>query len=206
MYGVRNVEGVCLHVHCSSSITATSARPTLVKPDVHITCVILNPLEMSGPKRTPLTHPQTTTSGSTEHLVTLSPPPPAMHASHASSSSSAPRPHQTSTPPSIDACPLQHPILEKPVGNCLPTSGQNEKEQTNIHRAGTSTHQSVWPPWRRDDRWAGWKNDWVRKEGLVIPLIVQALSAGVLDATTYADFMTFASNRVSSTSFSYCLC
>lgn len=186
---------IVYHNHFSSANTCQTRRA------YHLCCY--STIEMSGPERASCTHPQSTSFGSTEHLVTLPPPPPVMHASHTSSSSSASRPHQTSIPPSIDACPLPLPISEKPAGGSLPTPGQNEKDQINIHRAGTSTHQSVWPPWRRDDGWAGWKNDWVRKEGLVIPLIVQAFSAGVLDATTYADFMTFASNRMSPTSFSY---
>ena len=52
-------------------------------------------------------------------------------------------------------------------------------------------------PWKREGGWAGWRDEWVRKDALVIPLIVQAFSAGILDATTYADFQTFASNRKS---------
>lgn len=67
-------------------------------------------------------------------------------------------------------------------------SGVQEKE-TDV------SGDKVWPPWKREDGWRAWRSEWVKKEALVVPLIVQALSAGVLDATTYADFMTFASNR-----------
>jgi hypothetical protein len=84
-----------------------------------------------------------------------------------------------------------HVSSETKVDSC--SSDQNEKH----HTPGTSSHSIVWPPWKREDGWTGWRNDWVRKEALVVPLIVQAFSAGVLDATTYADFMTFASNRES---------
>ena len=56
---------------------------------------------------------------------------------------------------------------------------------------------AVWPPWRRADGWAGWGRESVSTMSLVPCLVVQAFSAGVLDATTYADFHTFASNRQS---------
>lgn len=69
------------------------------------------------------------------------------------------------------------------------TSGDEKDDDRHI--------KTVWPPWKRDDGWAGWRSEWVKKEALVVPLVVQAFSAGVLDATTYADFMTFASNRES---------
>lgn len=79
----------------------------------------------------------------------------------------------------------------------------NEKSQSPSSPASQSSNPyRVWPPWKREDGWRGWKNEWVRKDALVIPLIVQAFSAGVLDATTYADFQTFASNRQSHLSVS----
>ena len=72
-------------------------------------------------------------------------------------------------------------------------SAAGDEKCDRVVRDGTK----VWPPWKREDGWGGWRSDWVKKEALVVPLVVQAFSAGVLDATTYADFMTFASNRTS---------
>ena len=55
----------------------------------------------------------------------------------------------------------------------------------------------VWPPWKRRDGWAGWGRESIGTASLVPSLVVQAFSTGILDATTYADFNTFASNRKS---------
>ena len=77
----------------------------------------------------------------------------------------------------------------------LTSNTLNEKDSTA--QSNTCNPYRIWPPWRREDGWAGWREEWVRKDALVIPLIVQAFSAGILDATTYADFQTFASNRKS---------
>lgn len=52
-------------------------------------------------------------------------------------------------------------------------------------------------PWCRQDGWSGWGRESVSTKSLVPSLVVQALSAGVLDAVTYAEFNTFASNRAS---------
>lgn len=67
--------------------------------------------------------------------------------------------------------------------------------QTDDEKDDRCDGTKVWPPWKREDGWGGWRSEWIKKESLVVPLVVQAFSAGVLDATTYADFMTFASNR-----------
>jgi hypothetical protein len=77
----------------------------------------------------------------------------------------------------------------------ITTNTLNEKDSRSPSNSGNPYR--IWPPWRREDGWAGWRDEWVRKDALVIPLIVQAFSAGILDATTYADFQTFASNRES---------
>ncbi|WVQ97264.1 hypothetical protein IAU59_004375 [Kwoniella sp. CBS 9459] len=57
----------------------------------------------------------------------------------------------------------------------------------------------VWPPWKRRDGWSGWMGDTVTANALVLSLILQAFSTGILDATTYLDFNTFASNQTGNT-------
>ena len=52
-----------------------------------------------------------------------------------------------------------------------------------------------WPPWKRQDGWSGWGRESIITANLVPALVMQAFSTGILDATTYADFRTFASNR-----------
>ncbi|OCF45354.1 hypothetical protein I317_00877 [Kwoniella heveanensis CBS 569] len=59
--------------------------------------------------------------------------------------------------------------------------------------------RSVWPPWKRRDGWSGWMSDTVTADALVLSLILQAFSTGILDATTYLDFNTFASNQTGNT-------
>lgn len=130
----------------------------------------------------------------------ISPPTPTPSAPPASAWSY--HPHQP-TLSSIFLGPsrlvLDHPVRHSTMGwRSLPEAqltnhggGVNEKQLSRCK----SLKNPIWPPWKRRDGWAGWRDEWVRKDALVIPLIVQAFSAGVLDATTYADFMTFASNR-----------
>ncbi|KLT38851.1 hypothetical protein CC85DRAFT_235447, partial [Cutaneotrichosporon oleaginosum] len=43
--------------------------------------------------------------------------------------------------------------------------------------------------------WHMWANESVKTSALVPALVMQALATGLLDATTYTDFMTFASNQ-----------
>ncbi|WVF70900.1 hypothetical protein IAT40_005695 [Kwoniella sp. CBS 6097] len=57
----------------------------------------------------------------------------------------------------------------------------------------------IWPPWKRRDGWSGWMGDTVTANALVLSLILQAFSTGILDATTYLDFNTFASNQTGNT-------
>nr|XP_031861318.1 uncharacterized protein CI109_003290 [Kwoniella shandongensis]KAA5528390.1 hypothetical protein CI109_003290 [Kwoniella shandongensis] len=57
----------------------------------------------------------------------------------------------------------------------------------------------VWPPWKRRDGLSGWMGDTVSANALVWSLIIQAFSTGILDATTYLDFSTFASNQTGNT-------
>lgn len=68
-------------------------------------------------------------------------------------------------------------------------------EEGLTEKSGCAKNTRVWPPWKRTDGWAGWGRESVSTMSLVPCLVVQAFSAGVLDATTYADFHTFASNR-----------
>ena len=90
---------------------------------------------------------------------------------------------------------INQPAFSNDPERQLTTNTLNEKDSTA--QSNTCNPYRIWPPWRREDGWTGWREEWVRKDALVIPLIVQAFSAGILDATTYADFQTFASNRKS---------
>jgi hypothetical protein len=150
-------------------------------------------------------------TGLREHLADTRPPPtinaPCRHVSsspaliESAPQSPTPRPtsdlHQTQQPtlsttllPSITPPPFTNDTERQITTNTL-----NEKDSRSPSNSGNPYR--IWPPWRREDGWAGWRDEWVRKDALVIPLIVQAFSAGILDATTYADFQTFASNRKS---------
>lgn len=108
-----------------------------------------------------------------------------------------PSAHLPAPRPSEDLAPSISP-------SALEAGFAKKLDQSHVSRAATGDEKqrqhnasNVWPPWKRQDGWAGWRSEWVKKESLVVPLVVQAFSAGVLDATTYADFMTFASNRTS---------
>jgi len=156
----------------------------------------------------------TTTSLSTglrEHLADTRPPPtinapcrhvsssPALIESAPQSPTSRPKPERSPTHQSTLNTTLLPPITPPTFRNDterqITTNTLNEKDSRSPSNSGNPYR--IWPPWRRDDGWAGWRDEWVRKDALVIPLIVQAFSAGILDATTYADFQTFASNRKS---------
>jgi hypothetical protein len=159
---------------------------------------------------TPQIHTATSLStGLRDHLADTR-PPPAIY---------APCRHVCSSPALIESAPQSpnfRPMSERyqpqqstisPTLHIIPPKTINDTERqitTNTLNEKDSRSPSnscnpyrIWPPWKREDGWAGWRDEWVRKDALVIPLIVQAFSAGILDATTYADFMTFASNRKS---------
>lgn len=121
------------------------------------------------------------------------------------SRSSTPSQTQPQAPPSAHLYPsrLSHDQTPSISPSALEAGYTKELDSTRITPTATCEEKrdernvsKVWPPWKRDDGWTGWKSEWVKKEALVVPLVVQAFSAGVLDATTYADFMTFASNRM----------
>lgn len=119
-----------------------------------------------------------TTDSSPQNL-----PPAHVHSSHVSNDPS----------PSISPSALEAGFAKEPDSRHVSrTATGDEKCDSPVHDG-----LKVWPPWKRDGGWAGWRTEWVKKEALVVPLVVQAFSAGILDATTYADFMTFASNRTS---------
>jgi hypothetical protein len=150
-----------------------------------------------------------TPTSSTDYLVNIPQRPPAMYAP---SSHPSPVPIQSdvmlplfahSTGPLPDPERIHDAYNKEERSDYTSPSGSIPNEKTIIEKRSTpsgprSCAYPTGPPWKREDGWIGWKNDWVCKEALVVPLIVQAFSAGVLDATTYADFMTFASNRKSS--------
>ncbi|WRT64082.1 uncharacterized protein IL334_001010 [Kwoniella shivajii] len=73
---------------------------------------------------------------------------------------------------------------------------ENESRNLDILPGAIKT---VWPPWKRNDGWSGWMSDTVTSKALVLCLILQAFSTGILDATTYLDFSTFASNQTGNT-------
>ena len=154
------------------------------------------------------------TRGGTEHVADDCPPPTTHTPRHHPSA-----PCLAETTPLPPNSPIDKPYhlnRTTPIATPLPlsatphspsfTTNPPQRQFTNATTINENEKQIdaspcnpyvTWPPWRREDGWAGWRDEWVRKDALVIPLIVQAFSAGVLDATTYADFMTFASNRES---------
>ena len=80
----------------------------------------------------------------------------------------------------------------------LPSPKQLEAGQLEKRLEINSPHSPHWIlPWKRPDGLSGWIRENVCTKALVPSLVVQALSAGVLDAVTYAEFRTFASNRES---------
>jgi hypothetical protein len=162
--------------------------------------------------QTPQIHTATSLStGLREHLADTRPPP----------TSNAPCRHVSSSPALIESAPqlptsrltseryqtqqstldttvlpsITPPPFTNDTERPITTNTLNEKDSRTPSNSGNPYR--IWPPWGREDGWAGWRDEWVRKDALVIPLIVQAFSAGILDATTYADFQTFASNRES---------
>jgi len=161
--------------------------------------------------QTPQVHTATSLStGQRDHLAdTRSPPTTSGPFWHSSSSPALieSAPQSPSFLPSSERNQIQQSTLSTTLPSIDPPAFSNDPERqftTNTLNEKDSTAQSntcnpyrIWPPWRRADGWTGWRDDWVRKDALVIPLIVQAFSAGILDATTYADFQTFASNRKS---------
>ncbi|WVW82227.1 hypothetical protein I302_104233 [Kwoniella bestiolae CBS 10118] len=74
------------------------------------------------------------------------------------------------------------------------TSNEEKQDEKNVPPA-----RVVFPPWKRNDGWSGWMGDTVTAKSLVLCLILQAFSTGILDATTYLDFSTFASNQTGNT-------
>lgn len=76
-------------------------------------------------------------------------------------------------------------------------TGVTDNEKAARPSIRQKSHTVTWPPWRRTDGWSGWAGESVGTMPLVPSLVVQAFATGVLDATTYADFSTFASNRTS---------
>lgn len=81
------------------------------------------------------------------------------------------------------------------------TGPQTRRETIDTCDEKASFRSRILPlaPWRRIDSWRGWAKEDIATSTLVPSLAVQAFATGILDATTYADFHTFASNRKSST-------
>ncbi|ORY27067.1 hypothetical protein BCR39DRAFT_560167 [Naematelia encephala] len=54
-------------------------------------------------------------------------------------------------------------------------------------------------PWNRPKGWSSYLAETLPPQRVVYALVVQAFATGILDATTYADFSTFASNQTGNT-------
>jgi hypothetical protein len=80
------------------------------------------------------------------------------------------------------------------------TGPQTRRETIDTCDEKASFRSRILPlaPWRRTDSWRDWAKEEIATSTLVPSLAVQAFATGILDATTYADFHTFASNRRSS--------
>jgi len=91
---------------------------------------------------------------------------------------------------SLASRPRSKLLLQSPTATSTPTP-EREKEKDETTRQSSPNRA----PWRRRDGWRGWATESVGTSEMVPALVVQAFSTGILDATTYADFNTFASNR-----------
>ncbi|WWC58572.1 uncharacterized protein I303_101115 [Kwoniella dejecticola CBS 10117] len=81
-----------------------------------------------------------------------------------------------------------------------PNQGQTPPAQPAAGTTNSITKKKViFQPWKRQDKWSGWMSDTVTAKSLVLCLIMQAFATGILDATTYLDFQTFASNQTGNT-------
>ncbi|WWC66347.1 uncharacterized protein I206_100248 [Kwoniella pini CBS 10737] len=77
--------------------------------------------------------------------------------------------------------------------------GQVFQEKSDDNDVSLDTKKVIFPPWKRQDKWSSWMSDTVTAKSLVFCLIMQAFATGILDATTYLDFQTFASNQTGNT-------
>lgn len=199
----------------SSTYLAPSSLPNTSSPTTSTELLI------SAPHQTPMNEPKSgesskgsrstsSRSGSTvQRTRRSSHPQPTINSNDAIDIARPPTIYTPpQSPPSVSA--IQHPsrmsedLAPSISPSALEAGYAKEPDSTRVSRTATGDEKvderhvtKVWPPWKRDDGWNGWRTEWVKKEALVVPLVVQAFSAGVLDATTYADFMTFASNRMS---------
>ncbi|RSH83837.1 hypothetical protein EHS25_005452 [Saitozyma podzolica] len=123
-------------------------------------------------------------------------------------SSAAGRAHDTSAPspslkPNVLEAPCPHgsgsgsSLNEKdPQDSPNPLNAPLRKPRPN--RAPTPRKFAP-PPWKRRAGWGGYLAESIPTCNIVPTLVLQAFSAGILDATTYADFSTFASNQTGNT-------
>lgn len=88
-------------------------------------------------------------------------------------------------------------LSKNPFTSDRPLTPPEDELDSDGHGHGDCHRKSTpaWPPWKRKDSWTGWAMESVLTTNMVPSLVVQAFSTGILDATTYADFNTFASNR-----------
>ena len=199
--------------HYSNYVTPSSPPSKLASPTTSTELLIAIPHRQTRPMQEPK-HGETSSAGSsstvkrshtsprqpnpagrdeieesqsqnpTIYCSPQNPPSAHLHSSHVS--------NDTSRRISPSALEAGYAKEQDPSQHVSRTATGDEK-RVRVGLDGTT----VWPPWKREDGWVEWRSEWVKKEALVVPLVVQAFSAGVLDATTYADFMTFASNRTS---------
>ncbi|OCF73746.1 hypothetical protein I204_05590 [Kwoniella mangroviensis CBS 8886] len=155
----------------------------------------------------PTSHTQTISPASTAHNSTTD--LIARADTRASMNDPAREPRATSEKPTSSQ---QRPAEGEACGNEQKVYWEGQKQERNVQNTCTlddpsknvntttsTTAKVVFPPWKRNDRWSGWMGDTVTAQSLVLCLILQAFSTGILDATTYLDFSTFASNQTGNT-------
>ena len=165
-----------------SAPTSSSVRPKLPKPTSTLLRSARAPLAPIAAR----SHAARAPSPVPDYIDTgvKGTPPPTRPASRADDASADP------SRKSLDIVPL---------GEDIPRPGTAEEGLVEKGRVRGTEEEDLhaWPPWKRRDGWAGWMNESIVTANLVPSLVIQAFASGILDATTYADFRTFASNRES---------
>lgn len=189
-HATRHIAGQSTPSLTTSSTPTTSSDHLVLHspPPAYMPEKVAGPSD-SGTSFTRRTAALPHTSGNNTNVIDS--PPDSSYTPPSGLRSTASRPASIRHEPSISPSALE-------AGRAKDMASSESRYSEQVECGESEKPDGVWPPWKRDGGWAEWRNEWVKKEALVVPLVVQALSAGVLDATTYADFMTFASNREAS--------
>ncbi|CAK9782515.1 unnamed protein product [Cutaneotrichosporon oleaginosum] len=165
-----------------------------------------SPSDLRSPKpsASPLSPP-------TRHVspppLSLPPSPSDTEAPHSSYTTPHHRAHET---PSLALAPRTSPVPEESGRSSADTTSTKADDSGGLSKAMRERRRDRifrYLPKSESDfdaeaqteevprTWHMWANESVKTSALVPALVMQALATGLLDATTYTDFMTFASNQ-----------